>query len=78
MKLDLHVMRVGLTKPRPWVITFAGGKIPGQIDGKLFVSAGEAETLKEGRFDRKLWARQKGETCKLIGRRSIAECDGVQ
>ena len=78
IKLDLHVMRVGLMKSAPCAITSTDGKIPGQVDDELFVYAGDAEALKEGRFDRKLWARQKGEICKLTGKGSIAEFDGVQ
>ena len=33
--------------------------------------AGDAEALKEGRFDRKLWARQIGKRCPLSHRGSI-------
>ncbi|OJJ68066.1 hypothetical protein ASPBRDRAFT_134923 [Aspergillus brasiliensis CBS 101740] len=42
------------------LIFFKDGEEPDEADGKVFVYAGDAQALLEGRFDRKLWGKQMG------------------
>ncbi|KAF4989728.1 hypothetical protein FDECE_14610 [Fusarium decemcellulare] len=44
----------------PCLIQFTDGEEPSQVQGKTFMYAGDAQVLKEGRFDRKLWELQMG------------------
>ena len=46
--------------PVPCMIGFTDGGEPGEVSGMTFVYAGDAAALLEGRFDRKLWAREMG------------------
>ena len=42
----------------PCLITLKGQDKPVVVQGKTFMYAGDAESLREGRFDRILWAKQ--------------------
>lgn len=42
------------------IIKFTDDKDPGEVYGNTFMYAGDAEALKEGRFDRKLWQIRMG------------------
>ncbi|KAI9727605.1 MAG: hypothetical protein M1834_008045 [Cirrosporium novae-zelandiae] len=46
----------------PCVIAFTDGAEPTKVDGNTFMYAGDAVALQEGRFDRKLWERQMGQS----------------
>ena len=39
-----------------------GEEVAATVVGKTFVYAGDGEALKEGRFDRVLWAKQMGQS----------------
>ncbi|KAB8218764.1 hypothetical protein BDV33DRAFT_205169 [Aspergillus novoparasiticus] len=41
-------------------IFFQDGEKPKEVGGKVFMYAGDAQALLEGRLDRKLWERQMG------------------
>lgn len=45
-------------EPAPCKITLKGKEGPTKVRGRTFMYAGDAQALKEGRFDRKLWAKQ--------------------
>ena len=45
----------------PCAIKLKNGGNPRIVIGKTFMYAGDAEALKAGRFDRKLWAKQMGQ-----------------
>ena len=49
-------------EPAPCIIRFTddGNNITARIAGRTFKYAGDPVALREGRFDRKLWARQMG------------------
>ncbi|KAM0346137.1 hypothetical protein ACHAPU_005908 [Fusarium lateritium] len=47
-------------KLAPCLIQFTDGKEPLQIVGRTFMYAGDAQALKDGRFDVKLWELQMG------------------
>lgn len=44
----------------PCTIYFMDGNEPAQVFGRTFMYAGDAEALKDARFDRKLWELQMG------------------
>ncbi|KAF4996808.1 hypothetical protein FGRMN_4284 [Fusarium graminum] len=44
----------------PCLIQFTDGNEPSQIVGRTFMYAGDAQALKDGRFDIKLWELQMG------------------
>ncbi|KAI0006947.1 hypothetical protein F4779DRAFT_620117 [Xylariaceae sp. FL0662B] len=47
-------------KLHPCQIDFSDEKEPRELYGKTFMYAGDAEALKNGRFDRRLWESQMG------------------